>query len=163
LPPPWFDHDAHAIAGRRAPLICWRLIELLWLRRDRMVMRESIMTLLYGEASDPPGEHNLNVYICHLRRMLAPPPFAIETERKRGYRLIGGRTAVITQVYPMPTPEPQIGTAASCPIRLQLGRVRYPDAEGIVIVPSAAVAECCVADLPGNSRPLQPEPGTIRS
>ncbi len=88
LPEPWFDHDAHTIAGQNVPPVLWRMLEVLWRRRRMLVARESMMALLYGHRIDEPDDHNITVYACRLRLLLAPTPFAIKNERNHGYRLI---------------------------------------------------------------------------
>ncbi len=94
LPEPWFDHDAHLIAGKHVSLLLWRFLELLWRRRGRIVACESVMALLYGDCSDPPEEVIVKIYICKLRKKLRPVPFVtIKTEWGLGYQLIDNRAA----------------------------------------------------------------------
>lgn len=87
LPEPWFDQDAHTIAGQWMRLSCWRVLEILWQRRGKMVSRDSLMTLLYSHLRDPP-EDRIPVYVSFLRPALKATPFVIQNERGRGYRLI---------------------------------------------------------------------------
>ncbi len=91
LPEPWFDHDRHLVAGHHVSPRVWQVLEILWRRRRLMVTTESLMTLLYSDFSDPPGPEMLKCYICLLRKPLRMTPFAIQTERERGYRLVDNR------------------------------------------------------------------------
>lgn len=91
LPKPWFNHAAHLIGRESVPPIIWRILEILWRRRGSVVMRETMMALLYGHCSDPPEERLLTVYIWHLRKRLTATPIVIKTEHLLGYRLIDNR------------------------------------------------------------------------
>jgi hypothetical protein len=76
LPPPWSDHDRRTIAGRRTGREPWRVLEVLWRRRGRIVSTESLMALAYGDrADDPPGDKIMLIWILRLRRgARADPP-----------------------------------------------------------------------------------------
>ncbi len=93
LPEPWFNHDAHLIGRECVSPRLWQVLELLWRRRGRIVARESIMALLYGDRNDPPGQDILNVYVCLLRKKLGATPVAILSARGLGFQAIDNRAA----------------------------------------------------------------------
>jgi hypothetical protein len=89
LPAPWFDHVARRIAGERARPTEWRLLEILWRRRDRFVSQDSLMILLYAHRPDEaPLGKIIDVFVCQLRRRLALTPYSIATKFGAGYRFI---------------------------------------------------------------------------
>ena len=88
LPPPWFDHDRHTVAGEHLGVKRWQILEILWRRRDRAVSTETLMTLLYSDQpDDPPDDKIIDVYISQLRRDLEPTPCSIRTDWGFGYQL----------------------------------------------------------------------------
>jgi hypothetical protein len=88
LPPPWFDHDRHEVAGRHVRPTAWRLLEILWRRRGRVVSADSFMTLLYSDRSESPDAHTVPVFLVHLRRALEPTPYRIGNVWGEGWRLL---------------------------------------------------------------------------
>lgn len=87
LPPPWFDHGTHEVAGVRLPPIPWKILEILYRRRDRVVSKDSLMTLLYSDRPDnPPCEKIIDVFICRLRSVLKSTPYSIRTQWAIGYQ-----------------------------------------------------------------------------
>jgi DNA-binding response OmpR family regulator len=89
LPPPWFDHDRRLIAGHPCSWMRWRLLEILWRRRDRYVSRDGLMQLLYSDRfDDPPDDRNISFLLCYLRRLLRPTPYDIECRKLIGWRII---------------------------------------------------------------------------
>ena len=90
LPPPWFDHDKHLIAGRRATKMQWALLEVLYRRRGRIVSKDSLITLMYSDRLDVPFDKIIDVYICKLRPLLAASPYRIRTHWGEGYQLMDG-------------------------------------------------------------------------
>jgi len=74
----------------------WELVKILWRRRGKLVTKDSLCQLLWGNELDPPGDKTLDVHICKLRKALAPiaPPFAVDTIWGTGYTLVVGPTMV---------------------------------------------------------------------
>lgn len=94
LPLPWFDHDLRLIAGRPCSATRWRLLEILWHRRNRYVSRDALHYLLYEyRLDDAPTDVNVLVLICYLRRLLRDTPYKIECRKFTGYRLVEPLTA----------------------------------------------------------------------
>ena len=88
LPPPWFDHDRHTVAGEHLGVMRWQILEILWRRRDRVVSTDTLMTLLYSDRpDDPPDEKIIDVLVSQLRRDLEPTPCSIRTDWGFGYQL----------------------------------------------------------------------------
>lgn len=96
LPPPWFDHDHHKVAGRYVPPTPWAVLEVLWRRRGLIVSHESLITLLYGDRADPPSASDrlIIIWACRLRRVLEPTPYAIRNVWGAGYVLVDGGQSV---------------------------------------------------------------------
>ena len=122
LPPPHFDHDAREIVqadGTRYTLspTLWRLVQILWHRRSKLVSWDSLMLHLYSGSVEPDcGNKLIKVYICHLRRALRGLPYSINTSWGAGYRLVEGgaaggrlleRETEIGPIAPWPEGEPQ--------------------------------------------------------
>ena len=91
LPEPRFDHDNHLVlrpAVRLSPRE-WRLLEIFWHRRNRLVTTESLLMLLYdGEEEPDTALIALRVHITRLRVVLTGSPYSIAAEWKRGYTLV---------------------------------------------------------------------------
>ncbi|MGR6465420.1 winged helix-turn-helix domain-containing protein [Rhizobium sp. PAMB 3182] len=64
------------------------LLRVLVRRCGKVVSADSIMTLVYGNDSEPPSEKVIDVYICKLRKKL-PPSVQIKTLWGQGWRLTG--------------------------------------------------------------------------
>jgi hypothetical protein len=89
LPPPWFDHNRHEIAGRHLAPKVWEVLEVLWRRRGKLVSIDSFMTLLYGSGpNDQPEWHTITTFLCYVRRALEPTPYRIENAYGGRWRLI---------------------------------------------------------------------------
>jgi len=114
LPPPWFDHDRHTVAGEHLSLKRWQTLEILWRRRDRVVSTDTLMTLLYSDRpDDPPDEKIIDVLVSQLRRDLEPTPCSIRTDWGFGYQLceykhMAGDPVLgeVADDVPLPRPKP---------------------------------------------------------
>ena len=114
LPPPWFDHDRHTVAGEHLSLKRWQILEILWRRRDRVVSTDTLMTLLYSDRpDDPPDEKIIDVLVSQLRRDLEPTPCSIRTDWGFGYQLceykhMAGDPVLgeVADDVPLPRPKP---------------------------------------------------------
>jgi hypothetical protein len=91
LPPPWFDHGNRQIVvggeRRRVPSrLVFRLLLIFWERRERLLSNEILMDLLYESIlDDPPDEHVISVYVCHLRKLIDGTPYSILNLRDEGH------------------------------------------------------------------------------
>ena len=114
LPPPWFDHDRHTVAGEYLSSKRWQTLEILWRRRDRVVSTDTLMTLLYSDRpDDPPDEKIIDVLVSQLRRDLEPTPCSIRTDWGFGYQLceykhMAGDPVLgdVADDVPLPRPKP---------------------------------------------------------
>jgi len=66
----------------------------LLVRRD-LVTRGMVMTVLYGERSEPPDSNIVSVYIVKLRRKLRPHGIEIATSWAQGWSLTPESKAII--------------------------------------------------------------------
>ena len=112
LPPPWFDHQQHAVAGNHLHPKEWQVLEILWRRRPNFVTTDTLMTLLYSDQpDDPPHDKIIAVFICRVRAALGPTPYSIRTLWLDGYQLLdfkdpGGEPTIggIDDNVPLPPP-----------------------------------------------------------
>jgi hypothetical protein len=89
LPAPWFDTAKHRIAGTPVEPMVWRLLELMWHRRNKgWFSTGQGMALLYGDRPDPPYDKLITFYICKLRRLLDPTPYAIASKWHEGWMIV---------------------------------------------------------------------------
>lgn len=71
------------------------LLTILSDRAGRVVSKESLMLLLYGDAPDePPDEKVIDVYVCKIRPKLAGTGCSIETVWGEGFRFTGDDRAL---------------------------------------------------------------------
>jgi DNA-binding winged helix-turn-helix (wHTH) protein len=79
----------------------YKVLKILWSRRDRVTSRESFMTLLYAHLEEPRCESIINVHIHDLRRALAKTNLEIINYPREGYRLMqrGGIPLVRNDPY----------------------------------------------------------------
>jgi two-component system cell cycle response regulator CtrA len=81
------------IDGQPVPItkMEFALLEILCLRKGKLVTNDALMSRLYSDAPDEPDPRILNVMVCNLRRkfrnIYAPARDYIKTECRRGYRL----------------------------------------------------------------------------
>jgi DNA-binding winged helix-turn-helix (wHTH) protein len=130
LPAPHFDHDSREIVradGSRYKLspTLWRLLQILWHRRPKLVSWDTLMLQLYGGSVEPDcGDKLIKVYVCHLRRALRELPYSINTLWGTGYRLVEGWAT-----GPLLEGETEIGPIEPWPDgrpQPRLNRGRYP-------------------------------------
>ena len=89
LPPAWFDHELHTVAGRHVRPKEWQVLEILWRRRPNIVSTDTLMTLLYSnQPDDPPIDAVIKVFISRLRGRLEPTPYSIGTLWGTGYKFL---------------------------------------------------------------------------
>ena len=62
----------------------WRLLEILWAKREKTVQRASIEILMWGHEI---ASKNLEVRVHHMRKLLRGTPYRIATVQRVGYRL----------------------------------------------------------------------------
>jgi len=95
LPPPWFDHDRHTVAGEHIMPKFWQVLEILWRRRNKVVSTDTLMTLLYSDQPDhPPHYKIIDVFIGKLRRALEPTPYSIRNDWGSGFQLLDHKQGV---------------------------------------------------------------------
>ena len=91
-------------SGYRAPEclgLSPRETEILGLLVAReSIRRDVLMMALYGHRSDPPGTGVLSVYLCRLRRKLAPHGLTIESGWGQGWRLTPEMKARLRALQP---------------------------------------------------------------
>jgi len=82
LPAPWFDHDRQLIAGRRIPPRLWRMQEILWSERGRVVPETRLREPHYGPRTTA-------AYIAELHKWLERTPYQIDSRYGFGWGLVG--------------------------------------------------------------------------
>ena len=65
------------------------LVLVALLNRD-FVSRDGLLTLLYGHLPAPPDVNIISVWLCRLRKKLAPLGVSVETTHGQGYRISAG-------------------------------------------------------------------------
>lgn len=103
LPAEHFDNWQRAIIVkgqlRRLPPMLWKLLLIFWERQDKIMPREILLTLLYGdELEEPPVPKILDVYVCQLRPALRGTPFMIETTHGEGYLFSAKRPRRVLEI-----------------------------------------------------------------
>jgi len=122
LPPPWFDHQQHAVAGNHLHPKEWQVLEILWRRRPNFVTTDTLMTLLYSDQpDDPPHDKIIAVFICRVRAALGPTPYSIRTLWLDGYQLLdfkdpGGEPTIGGIDDNVPLPPPPTTTRSGWPV-----------------------------------------------
>jgi DNA-binding response OmpR family regulator len=88
--PEGFRTATWTIAGeaRDASLFLRRLFAILWRRRQSILSRDQLNTLVYGDRLDPPREETIDVNLLRLRRLIEGSQFEILNHYGEGWQLV---------------------------------------------------------------------------
>jgi hypothetical protein len=81
---PCFDDEGERIAGTRVQPGAWRTLTALRAAFGHFVGRDYLLAHIRPRKGEDAAPKLVDVYLCHLRRALAPTPFTLEARRGAG-------------------------------------------------------------------------------
>ena len=150
LPPEHFDSVQHRVrsAAGWLPLgaLPWRLLTILWHRRNRFTATGTLVTLLYDIDEPEAAENCIKVYVARLRTALEASGFGIICRWTVGYRLISDdQLADYPQTGPLePCDGPQPAYRGKYPFRvMRIGQSFVVTNGDIHTIRAACSVACC--------------------